>query len=283
MGNPQPSPKCLELSFKDPKVYLYMLTMGFIYILTSPKGKSYIGQTTETVEKRWQRHVWKAKQNDSKPQCNALNNAIRKYGEKNFKVEMLLEIADEYLNEKEIQLIEEHNTLCPEGYNICKGGGGRSHDRTDADKDKISEAKRKHKDYDLPRGICEIQDKKKGSYGFLVKVNYKSEDGTVKFGKHYFLNSSVTMDQKYNNALDCYNKLVNGEEYKEQNKYKRNKNDNLDIPMYIVKRGDNGFAINKPGSMRKTFAHKKNSREQNLQNAIKYLESLNIQNNDNNK
>lgn len=242
-------------------------------MLTSPKGKKYIGQTTETVEKRWQRHVWKATKNDAKPQCNALNSAIRKYGSENFKKEILLEIEDELLNENEIKLIAENNTLCPNGYNICKGGGGRSYDRTEEDKDKLSESKRKHRNFELPRGVCEIIDEKKGSFGFLVHVVNSSTDK-----KHYFLNSSLTMDQKYNMAIECYNMIKNGEEYVEKNKFKRNKNDELEIPTYIVKRGPNGFAINKPGHVRKTFAHKGNTRKQNLQNAVNYLKSLDMQN-----
>ena len=30
--------------------------MGYIYILTSPSGKSYIGQTIRSIEKRFQQH-----------------------------------------------------------------------------------------------------------------------------------------------------------------------------------------------------------------------------------
>ena len=48
--------------------------MGFIYILTFPSMKSYVGQTTRTLAKRFAEH----RQDDSN--CVLLKRAIDKYG-----------------------------------------------------------------------------------------------------------------------------------------------------------------------------------------------------------
>ena len=95
--------------------------MGFIYCITSPSGKKYVGQTIGSVEKRIKVH----KKVDTKDRgCRALGNAGRKYGWENLKVETLLEINNEFLDEYEIKCIDMYNCLVPNGYNITAGGGG---------------------------------------------------------------------------------------------------------------------------------------------------------------
>ena len=49
--------------------------MGLIYKATFSNGKSYIGQTTQTLQKRKQQHKDKSKLNN-----NAFYHAIKKYG-----------------------------------------------------------------------------------------------------------------------------------------------------------------------------------------------------------
>ena len=86
-----------------------------IYKITNLiNGKIYIGQTKFTVEKRFKEHA-KA---DS-----PLGHAIRKYGKKNFKAEVI-ETCQTFteLNEREIFWIKELNCKVPNGYNIADGG-----------------------------------------------------------------------------------------------------------------------------------------------------------------
>lgn len=86
-----------------------------IYKITNLlNGKIYIGQTKFTAEKRFKEHA-KA---DS-----FIGRAIRKYGVKNFKVEVI-EVCKNALelNEREIFWIEYFNCKVPNGYNIADGG-----------------------------------------------------------------------------------------------------------------------------------------------------------------
>ena len=48
--------------------------MGYIYILTSPSGKSYVGQTTRDIEERFGEHQ------EPTSACSAIRNAIQYYG-----------------------------------------------------------------------------------------------------------------------------------------------------------------------------------------------------------
>lgn len=84
--------------------------MGIIYILTSPSGKQYVGQTIRTFDKRWKQHIndiKKAKNNNfGSGTCVALPRAFDKYGYENFEFETLFECDDCDLN-----MIEKKNDL----------------------------------------------------------------------------------------------------------------------------------------------------------------------------
>ncbi|AGE57075.1 GIY-YIG catalytic domain-containing endonuclease [Acanthocystis turfacea Chlorella virus NE-JV-3] len=90
--------------------------MGFIYMLTSPYGKSYIGQTVRPIEERFKNH--------QKPSsgCVAIYNAIQKYGWEKFEKHWY-EVPDEDLNDHEELMVEVLGTLAPGGYNLKEGGG----------------------------------------------------------------------------------------------------------------------------------------------------------------
>ncbi len=239
--------------------------MPVIYKITcNTSNKMYIGQTKYTARERWSGHVEKAISNRDKQQCWALNNAIRKYGKDDFTIETIAECEESELDPLEIKNIGLYNTLYPSGYNLTKGGTFRVGPWRDESKDKLSAACRKYKTYDLPRNVVEINNPSQGGFGFRVITQSRT---------YTFLQSSLSMEEKLQIALDCYEKVTSGQPFIAKNRYKRTKED-LDIPMYIVRRGDHGFAVNKPGHTRKTFAHVNNTREQNLQNAINHLNSL---------
>jgi len=90
--------------------------MGFIYKLTSPSGKSYIGQTIRPIKERFEEHQY---QNSY---CVAICNAIQKYGWDNIDKDWY-ECPDEDLNFDEELLVREMGTLAPGGYNLREGGG----------------------------------------------------------------------------------------------------------------------------------------------------------------
>ena len=102
---------------------------GEIYKLISPSGKMYVGQCG-IVDKfyhkygnyrRWSAHVNEAHKYKHRGSW-LLNQAIRKYGEDNFKVEIILSCKKEYLNYYETYFIKHYNTLRPNCYNIVLGG-----------------------------------------------------------------------------------------------------------------------------------------------------------------
>ena len=86
-------------------------------------GKSYIGKTKTSLEKRKWGHLNNAK----KGVKSAFYNAIRKYGEENFKFIVIDELKlhrASVLNDKEKYYISLFNTIAPNGYNMTKGGDG---------------------------------------------------------------------------------------------------------------------------------------------------------------
>lgn len=90
-----------------------------IYKITNQvNGKSYIGQSVNP-ERRFIAHKSHARNHDFSS-SQILYFAILKYGEENFKME-ILEWTENY-NEKERYYIQYYNTLAPNGYNIAKGG-----------------------------------------------------------------------------------------------------------------------------------------------------------------
>lgn len=88
-----------------------------IYRITNLiNNKVYIGQTIHP-NKRWQEHQQRAKTHyDNYP----IHLAIDKYGAKNFSFE-ILEWTEDYDNE-EARLINEYNSISPNGYNLIEGG-----------------------------------------------------------------------------------------------------------------------------------------------------------------
>lgn len=106
-------------------------------MLTSPSGKSYIGQTTRSIETRFRQH------RRQKGECVAIYRAIQKHGWENMEKDWY-ECPDEDLNFDEELLVREMGTLAPNGYNLREGGGnhGKLSDET---KRKMSEARQGEK------------------------------------------------------------------------------------------------------------------------------------------
>ena len=89
-----------------------------MYKHTTPNGKVYIGITSQKPEKRWANgHGYKG---------TYFGNAIKKYGWKNIKHEILFTELDELdAKEKEVELIEKFRSFEKDyGYNLTKGGDG---------------------------------------------------------------------------------------------------------------------------------------------------------------
>ena len=89
---------------------------GYIYKYTSPSGKSYIGQTTYSLQER------AGKNGKNYKGCGEFYKAIQKHGFENFDVEVLAEVPKWQLDKMEIKYIHLFNTLFPNGYNLIGGG-----------------------------------------------------------------------------------------------------------------------------------------------------------------
>ena len=84
-------------------------------------NKIYIGQSQQSLEKRWKNHLRDYNRNDKNTH---FYNAIRKYGTECWKVEVLEEVNNiELLNEAEMKWIEHYDTFNRDkGYNSTNGG-----------------------------------------------------------------------------------------------------------------------------------------------------------------
>lgn len=93
--------------------------MGFIYkIWNEVNDNLYIGQTIRPLSARLSQH----KQN-AKDQNSHLYLAMRKYGIENFHIELIEEVANDQLNNREKYWISYYNSYF-DGYNSTLGGDG---------------------------------------------------------------------------------------------------------------------------------------------------------------
>ncbi len=113
-----------------------------VYKITNTiNDKVYVGQTTQTIKKRWNGHKCDSKKRPSM----LISRAIRKHGIENFTIEEIggaNNISE--LNYQEWLLVHKHNSLHPNGYNMMEGGGARGK-ATDATKKKLSIMAKKRK------------------------------------------------------------------------------------------------------------------------------------------
>lgn len=92
-----------------------------VYKITANDGRAYIGLTGKTVSWRWSKHKSHARRGD----MGVFLDAIRKYGEKNFSIETLVDgLTKTQAILKEVELISSHNTLVSNGMGFNKSPGG---------------------------------------------------------------------------------------------------------------------------------------------------------------
>ena len=99
--------------------------MGYIYKYTSPNGKSYIGQTCTSLKARRKNDY-----GDGYKGSPCFWNAINYFGGlTNFSCQILEEIDNSLLDEREKYWIKKENTIVPNGYNIDDGGQGQHNNK----------------------------------------------------------------------------------------------------------------------------------------------------------
>lgn len=241
--------------------------MGIIYLITSPSGKYYIGQTIKTANQRWKEHIEDAL-NPKKNNCKALNAAIIKYGKDSFNITTLIECCNELLNEKEQEYILLYNSIIPNGYNIKLGGSsGLHHEST---KNKISESLKGREVSQITKQKM-IDTKNKELPMYLIEL--KKDDCIIGYRicnhpmgpEKRFFNSKITLEQNYNKAIE-YLELLN----------------NLDtqlispkssLPKYI-RSNPRGYHVAYPNTKVKWFVSSTLSNDEKLNLAKEYLNNL---------
>jgi len=214
--------------------------MGVIYKVTSPSGKSYIGQTKRTIEKRMKEHF------KCPSCCIALENAIKKYSDK-MEYEILLEVNDEQLNFYEARMIEVYDTLEPRGYNIRSGGSVSVHSELSCERMRQAKLGEKNHNFGKPRS----DDAKRAISAA------KSGD------KHHFYGKTFTEEHKLKVAIAH-----------------RKSHSELPMYMVYVKERpafwqSSGYAIvNHPTLKNKYFTSKKLADNEKYDLALSYLQAV---------
>lgn len=99
-----------------------IIMLGRIYKITNKiNGKIYVGQTTQTLKERFQKHCWGATIKDKYHLNMAIKQAIRKYGKENFTIELIEEVEKDKLDEREVYWIKYYDSY-HKGYNCTLGG-----------------------------------------------------------------------------------------------------------------------------------------------------------------
>ena len=216
----------------------YNKIMGFIYCITSPSNKKYIGQTKRLYSKRWKEH------NKCTGKSILLENAINKYGSNDMIYEVLCEVNDELLNEYEIKFIDIYNTLDPYGYNLRSGGTGGNHTPSSIEKMRLAKTGKNNPNYGIPKS-----DETKAKISEMKSVE-----------KHHFYGKQLTIEHRLKLA-----------------KSHRKTEDNLPMYMVYVKKRpicyqSEGYAIvNHPILKNKYFTSKTVSLDEKYNVALQYL------------
>jgi len=192
--------------------------IGNIYIITSPSGKQYIGQCVEFLcnGKKWgykNRFLQHVRDSDKgKDYCRLLNNAIRKYGKDNLKLEKLISCNISELDIMEGYYIEKYNTMTPNGYNlITSGSNSRQSEETKQirresmmgkNKGKIypRRPRKRKEDSELPKYLRYYTDKS-GKEGYRISHHPSLKDKSF-VGKYIPLVEKLKLATEYLNSAE---------------------------------------------------------------------------------
>jgi len=268
--------------------------LGHIYKITSPSDKLYIGQTVCVLnngkkngyEERWKQHK-NAAISKEEGGCRALNRAIRKYGSKNFKLELIEIVPIEKMNERETYWIKELNTLSPNGYNLTTGGGsGTTH--SDETRIRISKAnkglirknknaRKREEDNNLPKYVRSMF--KEGKC-----IGYKIDEHPTIENKS-FTSGKFSLDEKLKMAINYLETSqatktpkiyeLNPKLKAPDEQFKRKHSEDKNLPKYISSyhsSGRKGYIITHH-TISKSFLSMKLTMEEKLQLAINFLQN----------
>lgn len=164
--------------------------MGYIYKITNlVNNKIYIGQTRFDTKVRLHQHFYEAKKGNLQ---FPLYRAIRKYGEDNFQLDIIEEVEDNILNERERYWIKYYDSYIKnnKGYNCTYGGEGNiTIDRTEV-----------YELWDKGFSIQEIANKLSHDRSAIRKIlqeyeNYNKEESNLRGDKAQAKNRFQSINQ----------------------------------------------------------------------------------------
>lgn len=123
------------------------MSYGIVYLVTNnSNGKLYVGQTTQSVESRWRKHVSNSNHHRNRM---PIAFAISKYGKESFSIKAL-EYCDNQaqLDKQELFWATTLDTFSPNGYNLKAGSGpGSMSDQTKKKIGKSNAGKKRTEDW----------------------------------------------------------------------------------------------------------------------------------------
>lgn len=256
--------------------------MGLIYIITSTATpKQYIGQTNNTIQIRWSRHIASARRmiryhNQPEKISNIyhshLYRAMAKYGIHTFQIQLVEDgiFHQDILDMTEAQYIEEFNTRSPFGLNLLSGGGANSTHSTDT-----IQLMRNAKQATALDNRSKILD------GLPALTTYKNDHlgERILINNHSLCKSKTFSVKTYgsieNVKLEVIKFLTELEQANVVHHRTKNGDDLLQYPGLIET--PKGFRVNKVHksiTYDKRFERKTKTREENKQAAIEYYTLL---------
>ena len=271
---------------------------GEIYMITSPNGKKYIGQTRifyknkdgkymkHGINSRWSGHK-SAARNET---CNTvLARSMRKYGINNFTIKTIFICDISQLNYFEVKYIRQYNTMIPNGLNMITGGnvlsgaGNPNYGKTTSDETK-EKIRLTQLGRILPESVkgnmriaAESKVQPRRTHDTLPKYIYHAITSTYEGyqiqkcptkNDRKFVSMKISMEEKLQLAIDYLAEVETIESDK-------NIELNIELPKYISyfqNTHREGYRVKlHPTKKDSQFADKSVSLEENLQNAKDYL------------
>ena len=185
--------------------------MGYIYkIVNDINDKVYVCQTINSIEYRFKQHLYDAKRSECYEK-RPLYRAMNKYGIDHFKIELIGEYPNEYLNDQEIYWIAYYKGYT-DGYNANMGGeSGCIYDHN-----LIAELL-SNNPYPIevaqevgcsPDVVWEV------AKTYNIQVRHRKEDEFSKLSKQIY-----RLDKQTNEILDIYPNTVSAAEWCKDNGY----------------------------------------------------------------
>lgn len=257
--------------------------MCIIYLITNTiTGMQYVGQTVDTLDARFMQHKYSAKQYKRylehpdkyayKGTCTYLYRAMNSYGDDNFRIDLIVECESDELDELEVYFISEYNTLAPSGYNLTTGGGHFQHceETKKLMSKRVREVMLSHIDN------FRTSDKTKGLPPYIAYKLTGSYEA-------YYVNNHPHCKRKYFSSSK-YGSIEAAKEACREFVNELNQRNEMYVvtgpggaPMKGLRPLKNGYQVRKSingNIIEKSFNESQYSREQNLQRAISYINSL---------